>query len=223
MSSLRLEKKKPVIDITRTLHAGIATWPGAAPFAMTPKFSHSKDGFQDSDIKMNIHTGTHIDAPLHFFHQGEPANQTDLSKMMGPCQIIEYQGQDKHISLDFVRENYQCKLAPRVMFKTRNSFSDPRCFDQDFVSLSEESAGYLASLGVNLVGVDGPSVQAFDAKSNLTHTYLLEKQVVILEGVDLSQVKPGVYECVVLPLKIEASEGAPARAILLEYGDHLAD
>ena len=104
----------------------------------------------------------------------------------------------------------------RLLFKTSNSSRlwQRDTFAEEFVHLSLEAAQLLAELGVRLVGVDYLSVGAYGAEGAATHVALLRAGVWIVEGLDLSQVAPGEYELVCLPLKIRAGDGAPARVVV---------
>jgi arylformamidase len=100
--------------------------------------------------------------------------------------------------------------------KTRNSQRGFKRFFSDYNYLTSDGAAYLAKAGVALVGIDAWSIKQRGNKDNTPHTALLKKNIVILETIDLSKVKPGSYFLVLLPLRIEGRDGAPARAILIQ-------
>lgn len=216
MSEKNFMKKSGLIDISRPLSNKISVWPGAAPFKLITNKQFDADGFSESSIQMNIHTGTHIDAPMHFLSDGKSVEALCLEKMIGEAQVVEYTGLESAIDIAFFKN---CDLSSsRILIKTRNSSLDwiENEFDRNFVALSADAAQWLADQGVDLIGVDGPSVQLYSDLDNRTHEVILEKEVIILEGLNLSGVNPGKYQLFCAPLKIRGAEGAPARAVLIE-------
>jgi arylformamidase len=169
-----------------------------------------------SKMCFGVHTGTHVDAPNHFIEGRRRVDQLDLDKLIGKCRVIAIDdGEDavlpKHLG--------DLSGVERVLFKTRNSAfwsaSDTR-FRTDFCYISPEAARMIADNGMKLAGIDYLSVEKFGSDDFATHITLLEKEVVIIEGVDLREVSPGDYELICLPLKYLGGEGdgAPARTIL---------
>jgi arylformamidase len=176
------------------------------------------DSANVSNLCFGAHTGTHIDAPNHFIDGARRVEDLDLDKLVGRCRVIEVD--DSVISIE---PSHLAGLdgVERVLFKTRNSsfWSEPeKGFRTDFTYLSPESARILADGGVKLVGIDYLSIEKFGSSDFATHITLLEKEVVILEGIDLRNISPGDYEVICLPLKYVggAGDGAPARTILRE-------
>lgn len=204
--------KLDYIDITKPLSPELSVWPGNNRFEIIENKTYTKDGFADSDIKFNIHTGTHIDAPYHFDGRGETVEKIDLSKLIGKVLVVDHQV-NTNIDINFLRNIKNLETADRIIFKTTNSFKDDKEFDKDFIAITEDAAEYL-STRVKLVGIDGPSIQAFKAPSNKTHEVLLKNKVVIMEGLNLKDVYSGWYHLLALPMKISGAEGAPVRAIL---------
>jgi arylformamidase len=169
-------------------------------------------------LNFGAHTGTHVDAPAHFI-EGAPKLQTlSLEAFAGEARVVEIERdalavEERHVTDETI------KGATRVLFKTRNSafWADPRGrFREDFTYITPEAARALVSRGVRLVGIDYLSVEKFGSEGFETHIELLSNGVVIVEGLDLRAVEPGIYELVCLPLKVAAGsgDGAPARAIL---------
>src|SRR5436309_1959433 len=169
-------------------------------------------------LNFGAHTGTHVDAPAHFIEDAAGLQSLPLEVFAGEARVIEIDldaraVEERHVTDDTL------KGATRVLFKTRNSsfWTDPRGrFREDFTYISPEAARSLVSRGVRLVGFDYLSVEEFGSKGFKTHMALLSSGVVIVEGLDLRAVEPGLYELVCLPLRIAAGsgDGAPARAIL---------
>lgn len=174
------------------------------------------DAANVSNLCFGAHTGTHVDAPNHFIEGTRRLEDLDLSKMVGKCRVVEVD--DSVISIE---PSHLPDLTgiERILFKTRNSqfWSDPSVgFRTDFSFVSGGAARVLADAGIKLVGVDYLSVEEFGSKDHATHKTLLEKEVVILEGLDLREVPAGDYELICLPLKYVGGtgDGAPARTIL---------
>lgn len=176
------------------------------------------DSANVSNLCFGAHTGTHIDAPNHFIDGTRRVEDLDLDKLVGPCRVVELD--DSVVSIE---PSHLDGLdgVERVLFKTRNSSfwsEQEKGFRTDFTYLAPESARILADGGVKLVGIDYLSIEKFGSSDFATHITLLEKEVVILEGVDLRKIAPGDYELICLPLKYVGGtgDGAPARTILRE-------
>jgi arylformamidase len=167
-----------------------------------------------STISLGSHTGTHMDAPIHFVRGGEGMDRMPLDATMGPARVIEIQDPTSVKPAEL--EPYGIGRGERVLFKTRNSSLAwwTRDFIEDFVYVSREAARYLAERGVRTVGVDYLSVGGFHVDGVETHQALLGAGIWVIEGLDLSRVEPGEHELICLPLKVEGGDGAPARALL---------
>lgn len=169
-----------------------------------------------SKMCLGAHTGTHVDAPNHFIEGTRRVEDLEIEKLIGPCRVVEVPktadaiGPEHLDGLDGVE---------RVIFKTKNSafWNEPeKGFRTDFAHLLPEAAEVLARNGIKLVGIDYLSIEKFGSTDFATHKTLLEKEVVILEGVDLREVPAGEYELICLPLKFigGTGDGAPARTLL---------
>ena len=161
------------------------------------------DGYNLSSLSACLHTATHIDAPLHFVDNGASIDEIDLSVFMGECDVIACNGFDD----DIVGEDIERLVRPgtkRVLFKTVG-----RC------RLTLSGAFALISAGVTLVGIDDVSIAA-DDQTAAVHRELALAGVCILEGLTLSHVPSGRYSLFALPIKIEGTEAAPCRAILMK-------
>ncbi|HKP68052.1 MAG TPA: cyclase family protein [Pyrinomonadaceae bacterium] len=174
------------------------------------------DSANVSKLCFGAHTGTHVDAPNHFIEGTRRVEDLELMKLVGPCRVIEVDDSVTAIGVEHVKG---LAGVDRVAFKTRNSafWNEPeKGFRTDFTYISPEAARALADAGVKLVGIDYLSVERFGSDDYATHTTLLEKEIVILEGLDLREVPAGDYEIVCLPLKYVGAtgDGAPARTIL---------
>jgi arylformamidase len=203
------------IDVSVTLRDGMVHWPDNPPVSITRQLDISKgDAANVSMLSMGSHTGTHMDAPLHFVPEGRGLDEMDLGATMGPARVIEI---DDSVAVTAAAlERHVIEAGERILFKTRNSDRSwvDQPFDEDFVYVSAGAAAHLAARQVRLVGVDYLSVGGFKSDGAETHTALLEAGIWVIEGLDLSRVSAGEYEMICLPLKILRSDGAPARAIL---------
>ena len=169
-----------------------------------------------SALTFCAHTGTHIDAPSHFIEGGKQAHEIDLRKLIGKCRVIELENNEPAVEPKHV-ENLE--NVERVLFKTRNSnfWNEPeKGFRQDFTYISPDAAKILVEKDIKLVGIDYLSVDKFGSEDFQTHITLLEKEIVIIETLDLREISAGEYELVCLPLKYigGGGDGSPARTIL---------
>jgi arylformamidase len=203
------------IDISVPVGSGMVHWPNDPEVEIKRLLSiEHGDVCNVSHLSMSVHTGTHMDAPLHFIAGGKSIDQIPLDATIGPARVIEISDKQS-IKADDVRRA-KPKSGERILFKTRNSSRpwETRPFDEDFVYISQEAARLLAESKVRLVGVDYLSVGGYKKDGVETHLALLGAGIWVIEGLNLRKVKPGVYELICLPLKLAGSDGAPARALL---------
>jgi arylformamidase len=197
-------------------------WPGDPKVALR-RLSKIKDGEMSnvSQIRMSVHTGTHIDAPKHFIEMGSTVEEIPLEKMLGRTLVMEIPDTTEVISEQVLMSHPQreaLEQANKVLFKTKNSTlwnSSEGLFDEDYVGIDTSGATFLSKLPLDLIGVDYLSIASYNDTTK-PHLILLEKEIVLLEGIDLSKVKEGEYTLYCLPLLISGCEGSPARAILME-------
>ena len=206
-----------LIDISlRISPEASVVWPEAPRPSLTRwKSIRQGDPCNDSHLFMNVHTGTHIDAPLHFLPDGPAADRVPLEAMIGEAWVVDC-GDSPAITVPVLEQAWPDGAVERLLCRTRNSrlWQDGRReFTPDFCALTQETAEWLLAHGVRLVGVDYLSVQRYGDPPTV-HQVLLRAGVVLLEGVDLSRVSPGRYELLCLPLKLAEADGAPARAVL---------
>jgi arylformamidase len=165
-------------------------------------------------LSMGTHTGTHIDAPLHFIDGGQGIDSVPLDRFIGPAHVIECTGD--RIDDSFLR-HVNLSHADKVLFKTSNSaFLHNGEFQKQFVHLTEDGASYLVQHQIDLVGIDYLSIERFGTPDHAVHKILLGNDICILEGINLEEVAAGVYYLIALPLRITAGDGSPVRAVLLE-------
>jgi len=211
----------PIHDITLPISESIIVWPGDPRVHMTqPSHLDRGDVVTITRLDMGAHTGTHVDAPTHFIPGGKGVDRLDLDLLIGPAQVVHAEAVDT-ISADVLQGLSISPGTQRLLIRTRNSEQWARgdmTFDPGFVGVAEDGARWLIQNGIQLVGVDYLSVAPFDDTVS-THQALLGAGIIIVEGLDLSQVDPGLYQFVCLPLKIVGCDGSPARAVLIEGDD----
>lgn len=172
-------------------------------------------GANVSSLAFGSHTATHVDAPKHFFDDGAGADTLALDVLMGPAVLICVEDDVMSVGVKELKL-HELSGHTRVLIKTRNSsFIRGRDFVKDYTYLAPDGAAYLVELGVKLVGVDYLSVEQFHSGHHRTHRTLLERGIIIVEGLDLSTPAAGPYELRVLPLRLAGLDGAPARAVLV--------
>lgn len=206
-------------DVSVSINAGIPTYPGDPVINFEEWAALDKgDPANVTMLHFGAHTGTHVDAPAHFIAAGARVDAMQLDSLIGPAQVIELSNDVLAITLEHVKASNLTQTT-RVLFKTRNSafWQDiDKRFRKDYTYIEPEAAAELVRLGVQLVGIDYLSVENFGSTHFHTHTILLEAGVVILEGLDLSDIEAGNYELICLPIKLAggSGDGAPARAVL---------
>jgi arylformamidase len=203
------------IDVSVPLRTGMVHWPDNPPVRIERMLDiEHGDAANVSTISMGSHTGTHMDAPLHFVRGGKGLDEMPLEATIGRARVIEIHD-PQSVKPDELRP-HRLRGGERILLKTRNSARRwyEEAFIEDFVYVSQEAARYLATCEVQTVGIDYLSVGGFIQDGVETHQALLEASIWVIEGLDLSQVEPGEYELICLPLKVKRGDGAPARAIL---------
>lgn len=208
-----------IYDISLTISPNLPIWPGDPPLELV-QFESMDKGAHNNVTKMNscVHIGTHVDAPRHFLSDGSTVEQLPLDVLTGPCYVAQLPDGIEAITSEVLDRTEITSEMKRVLFGTRNSHLWARGeskFQTDFVAITEDGAEWLVERGVQLVGVDYLSVAPY-GDSIPTHTLLLKAGVVLVEGLNLSNVMRGFYDLYCLPLKIAGSDGAPARAILIQ-------
>jgi arylformamidase len=207
-----------IIDITTLVSPKSVMWPGnGVPSREFVSHTDRGDASTVSRWDLSAHTGTHVDARMHFIPGGWTVESLDLSRCVGPCRVVDLTHVEEHVGRADL-EAAEVAGTVRLLLKTRNSdrnLLDREEFTEDYVAISREAAEYLVEIGVETVGVDYLSVEPFEDKEFNTHHTLLGADVVIMEGLALAGVEPGEYVLACLPLKLAGSDGAPARAILM--------
>lgn len=201
-----------VFDISPTIDGGLAVWPGDSPPSREIQLHMERgDNLTLSTLRSTVHLGAHADAPSHYGQTAPSIEAMSLERYWGECQVVRLTGRPSDgVSPADITGDIR---APRVLIVTQ-SYPDPTVFTQDFVPLTPAFVDWLADRKVQLIGVDTPSVDAFDSKDLPTHRRCLERDVVIVEGLVLDDVPEGLYEFIALPLKLAGFEASPVRAVL---------
>jgi arylformamidase len=202
------------LDVSVPLSPAVPTYPGNPPFELQPiKRIANGDSSNVSKIVMGTHSGTHVDAPRHFFDDGAGTDALELDLLIGRARVVDLPRRGGITAEDLAAAGLREDL--RVLLKTPNSaLWNGSDFRPDYTHLTESAARYLVDQGVKVVGVDYLSVEEFKKAGAPAHRALLSHGVVIIEGLNLSEVEPGMYELYCLPVRIAGSDGAPARVVL---------
>jgi arylformamidase len=203
------------IDVSVPVRSGMVHWPGD-PEVRLERTKSIAEGEEANltRVSMSAHTGTHMDAPLHFFEDDPGIETFPLDIALGRARVVLIEGEEP-IDRGHVEE-LDLQSGERVVFRTTNSDRRwwEREFNPKFVHVSVEAAELLGEVGVALVGVDYLSVGGYRTDGAETHRALLGAGVWVVEGLDLSEVEPGDYDLICLPVKLVGGDGAPARVLL---------
>jgi arylformamidase len=203
-----------LIDVSVPLDARLPTYPNNTPFTLEPvKRIARGDTSNVSTLHMSAHAGTHVDAPRHYFDERPGTESLPLELLMGRTRVIEIDSRTG-VAADDLRA-FDLSDDIRVLIKTHNSqlWGSP-AFHADYVGVTESGAKHLVERGVKVVGVDYLTVEVFKNPGAPAHHVLLGAGTIVIEGLDLRDVDPGVYEMFCLPLRVVGSDGAPARVVL---------
>jgi len=199
-------------DVTLPISPALPVWPSDQPIKLE-RVRRMEDGAKNnlSNLACSVHIGTHVDAPLHFIADGGDILSLPLDVLIGPARVVEL------LDVNAITADLLARLdlrgVTRLLFKTRNSYLSRDVFHQDFSALANDAAHWIVEHGIRLIGVDYLSVERYQGDGSV-HRTLMGVGLVIIEGLDLSEVPPGDYTLYCLPLKLAGSEGAPARVVL---------
>jgi arylformamidase len=197
-----------IIDITRPLTEDILIYPGDK----RPVFRQGDRGhYLISNLQMSTHTGTHIDAPFHYLKSGDTIDSIPLSHIMGKCRVIDMTCAGTSITSHHLEGRIDG--IHRMLLKT--SFSEKDCFDENFPSLTADAARFITGMNMKCIGIDSPSIESYNCEGTV-HRELLSKGCIIIELLNLSNVREGDYTLVALPLPFAGLDGSPARVVLIE-------
>jgi arylformamidase len=203
-----------LIDVSVPLDAALPTYPDNTPFTLEPMKRIARgESSNVSTLHMSAHCGTHVDAPRHFFDDRPGTEALPLAMLIGRTRVVEVSSRSS-ISADDLSA-IDLGEDVRLLIKTRNSrlWGSPE-FHTEYVGVSESGARHLVDRGIKVVGVDYLSVEQFHAPGAPAHHVLLGAGTIVIEGLNLAGVDPGIYEMICLPLRIVGADGAPARVVL---------
>ncbi len=203
-----------LLDVSVPLAAGMPAYPGNPDFELQPLQRIAQGGSSNvSRLVLGTHTGTHVDAPKHFIDDGAAVEALPLELLLGRARVVEIMRRGGIGAEDLAAAGLREDL--RVLLKTPNSaLWNTGAFHEDYTHLTENGAAYLVDQGVKVVGIDYLSVEQFRKPGAPAHRKLLSNGVIIIEGLNLSDAEPGMYEMYCLPLPITGGDGAPARVVL---------
>ena len=208
----------PIIDLTHLIAPGMPVFPGDDPPILERAASVEADGFTTRSIRLNSHTGTHVDAPAHIIAGAPTLDAFPVSQFAGRATLIDVRGlAGRRIGVDVVKAHAaRVHEAEFVLFRSgwQQRWGDPSYFE-DYPVLSDEAAGWLAGAGLKGVGVDMISVDSLDSTSLPIHHILLGAGVLIIENLThLDQLPTGSsFDFACYPLHLQNADGAPVRAV----------
>lgn len=203
-----------ILDISRTLGPGMTVWPGDTAYQIERVLNLDQgETVNLTTLTMSAHTGTHVDAPLHFTEGGQAIDELDLELYWGAAQVVTSAKRAGPLEPEDL-EGYDISRARRLLVRSEAGDDSPDQFPEAYAYPSPALAEYLGNLGICLYGSDGPSMDDANSKSLDGHHALRRQNIAILEWLDLKKVPDGIYELVAMPLKIAGGDGSPVRAVL---------
>lgn len=202
-------------DVSMPIEPKMSVWKGRD--SKRPVFTITRDfvdgvGARETNVALDMHTGTHIDAPLHFVHGGKTMDEIPLSKLLRPVKVLDLTMVQDAIKGEHL-EGALIEKGDFILLKTRNSLED--ILEGEFVYITTEAAERLVELGVEGVGLDALGVER-DQPDHGTHHALLGAGIIIIEGLCLGEIEAGEYFMIAAPLKVVGLEAAPTRVFLTE-------
>jgi arylformamidase len=219
LAKVTILPKGRIVDISVGVHPGMLTWPSDPGVQVEPVSRVALgDPASVSQLHLGSHTGTHVDPPFHFIKEGSTVDELPLDALVGPASVVDLTGTSGEITASDLAQLGLPAGVERILLKTANSKiwqeASPT-FPGEYIALSPDAAQWVVERGVRLVGTDFLSIETRGAPGHPVHHTLLAAGVVIVEGLNLTDVEEGNYGLVCLPLKIIGGDGAPARAILI--------
>lgn len=208
-------KKYKVIDISWPINQNTVEYKNKNALKFKTVKNIEVDGVHETHVSLDMHTGTHIDAPIHFDKNGVTVDQISFDHLIGECKVFDLTCVNEKICVSDL-QNLDIQENDIVLFKTKNSeFLSQGKFDPNFIYLDKTAAKYLVSKKIKTVGIDYLGIERAQ-HAHETHKVLFKANITVIEGLRLSNVEPGKYFLVCLPVKFEGIEAALSRAILLE-------
>jgi arylformamidase len=204
-----------IYDITQTIETNMYVYkekPEKRPTIQQTRYIED-GGIRESRISLDVHTGTHLDAPMHMLSDGKPIESIPLEALITNCRVLDFTDITGGIEVDDLNDK-NIRVGEVLLLKTRNSFED--YFNESFIYLASSAAEYLADIGIKGVCTDGLGIER-SQPGHITHRILFEADVFILEGLRLKDIRPGYYQLIALPLKLKGVDAAPVRAVLIDH------
>ncbi|NLP51719.1 cyclase family protein [Bacillus sp. RO1] len=200
-----------VYDVSSPIYTGMPVYKNKPE--KQPKQTTNTNGYvTETRLELDVHTGTHVDAPLHMVVDGETIETLPLEKLVGPCKVFDLTAVEDRITVKDI-EGLDIGKDDFLLFKTKNSFDEE--FNFDFVYVAEDAAAYLAEIGVSGVGVDALGIER-SQEGHPTHKTLFANGVIIIEGLRLKDIAEGEYIMCAAPLKLSGVDASPARIVLMD-------
>lgn len=200
-----------VYDITAPIYEGMPVYknkPEKQPEIRTVTNGH----VTESRISMDLHTGTHVDAPLHMINEGHTIETLPIDQLIRNCKVFDLTHVNGKITMTDL-EPLDIQENDFVLFKTKNSFDET--FNFEFIYVAEDGAKYLADKNIRGVGIDSLGIERAQ-EGHPTHRTLFQNKIIVIEGVQLKDIQPGSYFMIAAPLKLTGVDAAPARILLIE-------
>ena len=204
-----------IIDISMPVYKGMIVYPGDPKVDIKKEKTFQKDGVAVSKIAMGLHTGTHIDAPLHYLPDGKTIDQISLESLTGNALVCDLSYVEDCIGAKDLKK-FLIEKGDIVFLKTKNSSINRKKFSKKYVYLDSEGADYLIEKEIKAVGIDCLSIEKFNSSIAIVHKKLLRKEIPIIEGLVLGHVASGRYLTHCSPLRILGAEASPARCVLVQ-------
>ncbi len=207
-----------IMDISMTIRSDMVSYPEDPQ----PKFSpwdvpNEENSFRSTWIELLSHTGTHVDAPIHLFPNGIGIDQLQLNCLIGDAIVVDVTNKEK-MSVNYFKTHKDTLKDKIVLLKTgEGNYLEKGVFRKNYLAPDRTLANFLVDQGIKAIGIDALSIDRSDIFEIEAHPVFLEANIPIIEGLYLEEVNPGSYFCICLPLKIKELDGAPARAVLIEF------
>jgi arylformamidase len=231
-----------IIDITTPISSFTRIFPGDPIPIVERVCTLEQEGCVVSKLSFGSHTGTHVDAPSHVLKNGMTVDKLELKNLMGTAVVLDFSSLSGELTADILENAFRNMIAPEdisiLLLKTEafsrkqerkgeSSYSDSYPGSHDIESgkeelysppyLEESGAAWIVKKGFKTIGIDSFSVDNFYSETLPAHHILLSGDVNIVECLELSSIKAGIYFFICLPMKIDNCDGAPARALLISY------
>lgn len=198
-------------DVTAEVYEGMPVYKNKEE--KQPKFQTVTNGHvTETRLSLDLHTGTHVDAPLHMMNDGETMETIPLERLVRPVKLFDL----THVNDGITKEDIADLPIDKgdfILFKTSNSFDE--AFNFEFIYVKEDAARYLAEKGIDGVGIDSLGIERAQ-EGHPTHRTLFQNDIIVMEGLRLKDVEAGQYFMVAAPLKVIGTDASPARVLLFE-------